>query len=158
MKNIFCNFTYSDIDHGRYNAICSICGRQVRTRTTKAIASCRSNTKKHTVSDIMQATGFSPGSSHPIMVGGPGTELKKLLKDWLGIEATPTCRCNSMSARMDALGSEWCLSDIGMTEIVEVMRNEHTRRKESGDTILPWTDFGAKALIKLACKRADTPL
>jgi hypothetical protein len=87
---------------------------------------------------------------------GPGTELKTLLKDWLGIEATPTCSCNRMSARMDALGPDWCESDAGMAEILHVMREEHAKRRAAGQTILPWTDFGATQLVRLACRRGRT--
>lgn len=84
----------------------------------------------------------------------PGTELKRLLKDWLGIEESKGCRCSSMSARMDALGVEWCESEAGMAEILGVMREEHGRRRLAGETILPWTDFGATQLVRLACRRA----
>jgi hypothetical protein len=100
----------------------------------------------------MQAAGVSM-PKHPI-VGGPGTELKALLKDWLGIEATPTCSCNRMAGRMDALGPDWCESDAGMAEILGVMRDEHAKRWADGRTKLPWTGFGARQLVRLACRRA----
>jgi hypothetical protein len=80
---------------------------------------------------------------------GPGTELKALLKDWLGIESTPTCSCNAMARKMDAL-PEWCKSDEGMAEILGVMRTEHAKRS----TILPWSDIAARQLVLLACRRA----
>ena len=86
--------------------------------------------------------------------GGPGTELKRLLSDWLGIEATSGCSCNSMAARMDALGPDWCESDAGTAEILGVMRDEHTKRWADGRTRLPWADFGARQLVRLACRRA----
>ena len=79
-----------------------------------------------------------------------GTELKQLLKDWLGIESTPTCSCSSMSKKMDERGPEWCKSDEGMAEILGVMRTEHAKR----NTILPWTDIAARQLVLLACRRA----
>jgi hypothetical protein len=85
---------------------------------------------------------------------GPGTRLKTLLRDWLGIEASPTCRCNGMAAKMDTLGPDWCESDEGMAEILSVMREEHAKRWADGSTILPWTDFGAKRLVLLACKQS----
>jgi hypothetical protein len=85
---------------------------------------------------------------------GPGRELKALLKDWLGIEATPTCSCNKMAAKMDLIGPEWCESDKGMVEILGVMRDEHAKRWADGRTILPWTDAGARQLVLLACRRA----
>ncbi len=82
-----------------------------------------------------------------------GTELKALLKDWLGIEASPTCFCNAMARRMDTLGPGWCEGE-GMAEILDVMRAEHAKRREDGRTILPWTDMGARQLVLLACRRA----
>jgi hypothetical protein len=82
-----------------------------------------------------------------------GTELKALLKDWLGIESTPTCSCNAMARKMDSLGPDWCEGD-GMASILEVMRNEHAKRWADGRTILPWTDAGARQLVLLACRRA----
>lgn len=85
---------------------------------------------------------------------GPGTELKSLLKDWLGIEASPTCRCNGMAIKMNQLGPDWSESDQGMAEILGVMRDEHAKRWDDGRTILPWTDVGARQLVLLACRRA----
>ena len=158
---ILCDFTYVSGDDSRYTATCSLCGRVVRTKTTKAVASCRTNPRDARPSPdvLMQAAGVSM-PRRPV-VGGPGTELKRLLKDWLGIEATPTCSCNSMAARMDALGPDWCESDAGMAEILGVMRDEHAKRWADGRTRLPWTDLGAKQLVRLACRRAknavDTP-
>ena len=86
---------------------------------------------------------------------GPGTELKAILSEWLGIKAEEQCGCRAMSARMDALGVAWCLSDVGMAEILGVMRVEHARRWADGRTKLPWTDLGARTLVKLACRRAE---
>lgn len=84
----------------------------------------------------------------------PGDELKALLRDWLGIAPENECKCKSMAARMNMLGPEWCESDSGMAEIIGVMREEHARRRASGTTILPWSDFAAKRLVNLACRRA----
>lgn len=83
-----------------------------------------------------------------------GTELHAILRDWLGVEPTADCPCRSMAAKMDRLGPEWCESDEGMAEILGVMRAEHAKRREQGATILPWTDFGARQLVLLACRRA----
>ena len=95
------------------------------------------------------------------MGDGPGTELKALLRDWLGFESSPTCKCNMMARKMNTLGLEWCESDAGMAEILGVMRDEHAKRWADGRTRLPWTDLGAKQLVRLACRRAknavDTP-
>ena len=93
------------------------------------------------------------GISQPDPAVRPGRELKAILKDWLGIEATPTCSCNAMSLRMDSLGPDWCEGE-GMASILEVMRDEHAKRRADGRTILPWTDLGARQLVLLACRRA----
>ena len=85
---------------------------------------------------------------------GPGTELKALLKDWLGIESSPTCSCNKMAAKMNAAGTDWCETGAGLAEILGVMRTEHGKRWADGRTRLPWSDFGAKQLVRLACRRA----
>jgi hypothetical protein len=97
-----------------------------------------------------------PVKSKPVesvVVGGPGTELKALLKDWLGIKSSPTCSCNAMARRMDTLGPDWCEGE-GMASILDVMRAEHAKRRAAGKTILPWTDMGARQLVLLACRRA----
>lgn len=96
-----------------------------------------------------------PGFVQPaVPPAGPGTELKALLRDWLGIVATPTCWCNAMARKMDERGVEWTLSAEGMAEVLSVMRAEHAKRKAAGATALPWTDIGAGQLVRLACRRA----
>lgn len=97
----------------------------------------------------------SQAVADPGIGDGPGTELKALLKDWLGIEASPTCSCNAMARKMNAQGPEWCEGDEGMAEILGVMRTEHGKRWADGRTSLPWTDLGAKTLVRLACRRAE---
>ena len=84
---------------------------------------------------------------------GPGTQLKSLLRDWLGIEASPTCKCNGMALKMNHLGPDWCEGE-GMASILDVMRAEHAKRWADGRTILPWTDAGARQLVLLACRRS----
>ena len=85
---------------------------------------------------------------------GPGTELKKILKSWLGIEANLGCSCNAMAGRMNA-DPAWCLTPDGLATIVGAMRNEHQRRRRDGKTILPWSDFAAAQLVRLAVRRAS---
>ena len=152
MNDEFCNFSYSQSDDGRYVAVCAACCRQVKTRTTKAVASCRVNAKPISPKVLLQAAGLS--EQRPVILDGPGTELKALLKDWLGIEAAPGCQCNAMAGRMNALGADWCESEAGLAEILGVMQAEHSKRWADGRTRLPWTDFGAKQLVRLACRRA----
>lgn len=86
--------------------------------------------------------------------GGPGTELKAILKSWFGIEANLGCKCNAMSRRMDTLGPNWCEAPVGMAEILAAMKSEHARRWAKGETRLPWIEVGAKQLVLLACRRA----
>lgn len=83
-------------------------------------------------------------------VSGPGSELKSLLKDWLGIESSPTCSCNAMANKMNKLGADWSESADGLAEILAVMKREHIKRK----SILPWSDTAAAMLVRLACRRA----
>jgi hypothetical protein len=84
---------------------------------------------------------------------GAGSELHDLLRDWLGIEATPDCPCRSMAAKMNKMGPDWCEGE-GMPVILGVMRDEHAKRWAAGKTILPWADAGARQLVLLACRRA----
>jgi hypothetical protein len=58
-----------------------------------------------------------------------------------------------MAAEMDARGPEWCESDEGMTKIVGVMKAEHAKRWQARQTLLPWSDTAAKALVRLAVHR-----
>ena len=128
---------------------CSRCGRKVSAAHVKAECSSGPGTP----SPLPIASNLSRAFIHHVSAG-PGTELKALLKDWLGIESSPTCSCSSMARRMDSLGPEWCESDQGMASILDVMRAEHAKRWADGRTILPWTDIGARQLVLLACRRA----
>jgi len=85
--------------------------------------------------------------------GGPGTELKSLLKNLLGIEANLGCSCNAMSRKMNSMGPAWCEGQ-GLPEILAAMRGEHAKRRQHGKTILPWSDLAAKLLVRLACRKA----
>ena len=85
---------------------------------------------------------------------GPGTELKAILKDWLGIESSPTCKCNAMAAKMNIWGCDECAKPENVDQVLAVMRDEHKRRQAAGQTILPWSDTAAKSLVKLAIRRA----
>jgi hypothetical protein len=91
-----------------------------------------------------------------LTVAGSGTELKILLADWLGITSSPGCSCNSMAAEMDRRGPDWCESNEGLAKILGVMRAEHAKRWQARQTLLPWSDTAAKALVRLAVHRART--
>lgn len=80
---------------------------------------------------------------------GPGTELKKLLKKWLGIKASPNCSCNARARKMDEEEHRepgWCEKHID--EIVGWLREEATRRK------LPFVNTAGKILVRRAIKNA----
>lgn len=149
---MICQFSFTSRDDGQYDANCAVCGRSVVTRTTKAVASCFKSPRKMTPPELAQAAGVV--QKRPPIVAGAGTELKRLLREWLRITPTEGCSCNAMAARMDALGPDWCESDAGMAEILRVMRDEHTKRWADGRTRIPWTDFVATKLVRLACRRA----
>lgn len=85
---------------------------------------------------------------------GPGTELHRMLANWFGIVPSENCPCRTMAAKMNLLGPDWCESEAGMAEIIDVMQTEHARRKKAGETIYPWTEIGARQLIKRACRIA----
>lgn len=123
---------------------CSVCGLRAPKLAVRPVARC-------------YGPGGAPNqrlSQFSLPSDGPGTQLKTLLRDWLGIEASPTCKCNGMALKMNHLGVEWCESDDGMSEILSVMRSEHANRWADGRTILPWTDVGARQLVLLACRRS----
>jgi hypothetical protein len=133
--NVLCQFERQD--NGSY--ACSVCGRRAPAFALPPRAHCGLTPR------------FQPQSPPP--PDGPGTRLKTLLRDWLGIEASPTCSCNAMAAKMNTLGPDWCEGE-GMVEILNVMRDEHAKRWADGRTVLPWTDFAAKRLVLLACRQA----
>jgi hypothetical protein len=135
-QNLGGGFFEVDVDHAAYPRV----ARDGYTMPTGAM-------------DAANAMLVELGIAQPDPLVRPGRELKAILKDWLGIESTPTCSCNAMARKMDESGPEWCEGE-GMAEILEVMRAEHAKRWADGLTILPWTDAGARQLVLLACRRA----
>lgn len=122
--------------------LCRVCGLRAPAIAVRPVANC-----------------YGPGGrpkpqpQPPPPSDGPGTRLKALLRDWLGIEASPTCSCNAMASTMNARGPGWCEGE-GMASILDVMRAEHAKRWAAGKTILPWTDAGARQLVLLACRQS----
>jgi hypothetical protein len=91
--------------------------------------------------------GFVP--TPPAPASGPGTELKKLLKTWLRIEATPTCSCNARAVKMDveeAREPGWC--EAHLDEIVGWLREEAEKRG------LPFVDMAGRVLVRRAISNA----
>lgn len=80
--------------------------------------------------------------------GGPGTELKKLLKKWFGIKATPNCPCNAHAAQMDEWGPDECEKPERLAEIVGWLDGQAKARN------LPFVRFAAEQMVKLAIRRA----
>lgn len=90
-----------------------------------------------------------PVRQPPAPTHGPGTELKKLLKTWLRIEATPTCSCNARARKMDeeeAKEPGWC--EAHLEEIVGWLREEATKRG------LPFVDMAGRVLVRRAISNA----
>lgn len=77
---------------------------------------------------------------------GPGTELKALLKDWLGIQASPNCSCNARAKQMDEWGPDLC--EQNLSTIVGWLEEQAKARK------LPFVRFAAEQAVKLAIRRA----
>jgi len=77
---------------------------------------------------------------------GPGTELKALLKDWLGIQASPNCSCNARARQMDEWGPDLC--EQNLQTIVGWLEEQAKARK------LPFVRFAAEQAVKLAIRRA----
>lgn len=78
-------------------------------------------------------------------IGGPGTELKKILAK-IGITASPTCSCNARAKVMDNNGIEWCENNIDT--IVGWLKEESNKRG------LPFLEYAGKLLVKRAIKKA----
>ena len=57
---------------------------------------------------------------------GVGTEIAKILSS-IGIESTPTCACNAMKARYDAIGPDKCEEEI--EKILDWMHEQAVARK-----------------------------
>ena len=84
-------------------------------------------------------------ASEPTAAAGPGTELKAML-GVIGIRSSPTCSCNAHARQMDMWGPDQCASRED--EIVGWLRDQAAARK------LPFVDFAARQLIRLAIRRA----
>jgi hypothetical protein len=82
-----------------------------------------------------------------IPLGGPGTELSRLLKK-IGISPTPTCSCRAKAAEMDRWGPDECERPERIDEVVAVMRAEAAARG------LPFLDAAGKLLVRRAIANA----
>lgn len=77
---------------------------------------------------------------------GVGTELKKILS-WMNIHASATCSCNKRAKYMNEQGIQWCKENI--PTILSWLKEESEKRK------LPFLEYVAKKIVKLAIYRAE---
>jgi len=128
--------------------ICRAC-RQPLTQITNALFRC------DTCASAGGAGKPAPGASvaRPGRDAGPGTELKAILRRWFGIETVGACSCNRTALIMNERGPDWCEGE-GLAEIVAAMKAEHAKRWARGTLRIPFTEAGARALVRLACRRA----
>lgn len=132
---------------------CSACGRRVPHtpgHIAPPIAPCRVEPVRKPDSlrplTVPEALGVSPTQASS---GGPGTELKKLLKK-IGIVASAGCSCNARAAQMDAWGPAECT--VRLEEIVSWLQEEAKKRH------LPFVRTAARLMVRKAIsnsKRRD---
>lgn len=95
--------------------------------------------------------GFVPARSliefETIHLGGPGTELKKLLATF-GIHATEGCSCNAIARQMDLWGPDECKKPEHMEWVLAGMRDNAASRG------IPFVDLAARLLIRRAIHNA----
>ncbi len=80
-----------------------------------------------------------------VAIDGAGTELKNLIARF-GLKPGLNCKCGQHIREMDTKGVEWCAENIAT--ITHWLREEAQRAK------LPFTEIGAKLLIKRAVSNA----
>ncbi len=101
-----------------------------------------------TLSEAVQRIGFNGnivGQPSVVIRNGPGSELKHLIAKF-GLKPASNCKCAQHIREMDQKGVEWCEANI--TTITEWLREEAQRAK------LPFTEIGAKLLIRKAISNA----
>lgn len=94
-----------------------------------------------------ERSAIAPEAPPPALpASGPGTELKAILRDWLGIVASPNCSCNARARQMDEWGPDLC--EQNMQTIVTWLEEQAAARK------LPFVRFAGEQAVKLAIRRA----
>lgn len=118
-----------------------------RCRNMMTLALARRNTVCTKTAELLlgEMRSLAKAAAKPLqcVVGGPGTELKKLIS-WFYIPDTTKCRCNDRVAKMDAWGPDVC--------------------EERLDTIIRWLRHSAsvykvpfqETVVRLLVKRAIT--
>jgi len=111
------------------------CSDSAETASISSYSYNNNKRKNHKTSQIVEKQTSS----------GPGTELKKLLS-MIGINASPSCSCNSRARVMDEWGPEKCEKEI--ETILEWLKEEASKRK------LPFVDMAGYILIRRAIHNA----
>ena len=101
--------------------------------------------ESHPAYPLVDRKHSQPPPAAPSPAGGPGTELKGLLK-LIGITSSPNCSCNARAKQMDEWGPDEC--ERRMPEILAWLEQEATRRG------LLFVRFAAEQAVKLAIRRA----
>lgn len=124
--------------------VCSTCGAVVPMAVSadRPFAQCSKGTAMLGLDPNRVAV---PLVSVRIPVGGPGTELKKLLK-WFGLVAQSGCSCNERARLMNEWGPDGCEERID--EIVGWLREEAASRN------LPFVDAAGRVLVRRAIANA----
>ncbi len=101
-----------------------------------------------TLNEAVQKIGLNGKMvGQPVIVpmNGAGTELKNLIAKF-GLKPGLNCKCGQHIREMDQKGVEWCEQNVAT--ISGWLREEAQRAK------LPFTEIGAKLLIKKAISNA----
>jgi len=117
-----------------FPATCTACGRVVRRGVFPLYAQCRSSSVDVAVTP-----------QTPRKLGGPGTELKKILSGWpFYITASADCSCNQVAALMDEWGADECETSQKSDYVLAALRENAMRRG------LPFLDIAGRLLVKRA--------
>lgn len=130
------------------NGVCREFKRKVHCRH------CRSNPAWRAELSIPDECphGLTEENVSELRVGGPGTELKLVLKS-IGIRAAD-CSCDSMARRMDKWGGAGCREH--MDEIVASLVKEADRRKWM--KFIPMKAMWAEELVNRAIEASEKPI
>jgi len=95
---------------------------------------------------FLRRANEAPHPTPPPPSQGVGTELKALLSR-IGLVEKSGCNCNRRRLEMDGHGIPWCRENLDT--IVAWLREEAEKRG------LPFVDFAARQIVRLAIRRAE---
>jgi len=129
----------------------------ITTHKNNLIARCKE--RLYTLDDVMGCVTKQDGDMWTIdiehkdypskMKDGVGTELKRLLS-FVGIKASPNCKCTARAITMNAKGVQWCKDN--KEEIIDWLEEEAKRRN------LPFVRLAGAKMLSLAISRAESKL